>query len=89
MFDQHSKGIIDQCFVKDNDFAMQLLDCKTTIPIFNQCIPLDIAPRSHCKTFLASNAVQKYLDDKWYRDFDHQQELKKIPVFIWVCQSFD
>jgi hypothetical protein len=87
VFDQHSKGIIDECFVKDNNFAVKLLDAKATT--FYNCFPLDIARRSNCKTFLASNTVQKHLDDKWYHHFDHHQQLvMKMPFAIWVCHYF-
>jgi hypothetical protein len=86
-FDGHASKIIDRCFTKDNNFAINLLGSKATT--FYNCKPLDVARRSNCKIFLASDTVQKYLDDKWYDNFDQQQRVLKIPAPIWVCQSFE
>jgi hypothetical protein len=86
-FDEQSRDIIDNCFTKDNSFAIKLLDSKAIA--FYNCKPLDVARRSNCKTFLASNTVQEHLDDKWYHHFDHQRRVMKIPVSVWVCQSFE
>jgi hypothetical protein len=82
-FDRYSKGIIDDCFARDNNFALKLLDYKATM--FHRCYPLDVAKRANCHSFLASDTVQKHLSDKWYHHFDHQQRLMKIPIAFWVC----
>ena len=86
-FDRHARSIIDECFVKDNDLALKLLHCKATS--FYNCDPLDIARRADCRIFLASNTVQKHLNDKWYHEFEHGRRLWKLPVSIWVCYSFE
>jgi hypothetical protein len=50
---------------------------------------LNIARHSNCKIFLASDTVQKHLDDKWYHHFDHQRGVLKIPAPILVCQIIE
>jgi hypothetical protein len=86
-FDHHSRGIIDKCLAKDNDFALKLLKCQATV--FYKCFPLDVAQRANCRVFLASNTIQKHLKDMWYHHFDYQQRLLKIRISIWVCQNFE
>ncbi len=85
-FDRHSRLIIDECFAKDDDLALKLLECKAKW--LYSCYPLDVARRANCQYFLASNTVQAHLDDKWYYNFDYQRQIMKIPVPFWVCQRF-
>ena len=83
-FDQHSKGIIDECFVKDNNIAINIINVNATE--FFHCNPLQVAQRADCKAFLASDTVKKYLKYKWYHHFDDQHQLLKMNISIWVCQ---
>jgi hypothetical protein len=85
-FDQHSKGIIDECFAQDKNLALNLLGCKAAA--FYHCTPLDVARRSDCRGFLASDTVQRHLDQKWYHHFDTHRRLVKMPIYVWVRQSF-
>lgn len=82
-FDRHSKNIIDECFMKDNELAIGLLECKATA--FYNCIPLDVARRANCQMFLSSETVQNYLDHKWYHHFDDQRQVMNMPIAAWVC----
>ncbi|CAF1026030.1 unnamed protein product [Adineta steineri] len=82
-FDRHSRGIIDKCFAKDDNFALKLLKSKATT--FYNCYPLDVARRADCRIFLASNTIQKHLHDKWYHHFDHQRRFMKMSSSIWIC----
>ncbi|UJR11064.1 hypothetical protein I4U23_015247 [Adineta vaga] len=84
-FDRHSRGIIDKCYAKDDDFALKLLKSKATM--FYTCFPLHIARRADCRAFLASNTVQKHLHNKWFHNFDYQRRLMKLPMGIWICLS--
>ncbi|CAF1509489.1 unnamed protein product, partial [Rotaria sordida] len=77
-FDEHSKDIIDECFVEENSLAINIINDKAEA--FYNCIPLKTATRANCKVFLASDTVQKYADDTWYHHFDDQRHLWKMNI---------
>ncbi|CAF4098295.1 unnamed protein product [Adineta steineri] len=81
-FDGHSKNLIDECFVQDKSLAISVLECKA--PALYHCTPLDVARRTDCRGFLASDTVQAHLDQKWYHHFDTHQTLLKLPIYTWV-----
>ncbi|CAF3970405.1 unnamed protein product [Adineta steineri] len=81
-FDGHSKNLIDECFVQDKSLAISVLECKA--PALYDCTPLDVARRTDCRGFLASDSVQAHLDQKWYHHFDTHQTLLKLPIYTWV-----
>ena len=62
-FDTHARLIIDRCFENDEYLAVDLL--KQPAVAFDNIIPLELAEQTKCQAFLASNCVQKYLDQKW------------------------
>ncbi|CAF1002924.1 unnamed protein product [Adineta steineri] len=82
-FDGHSKNLIDECFVQDKSLAISVLECKA--PALYHCTPLDVARRTDCRGFLASDTVQAHLDQKWYHHFDTHQTLLKLPIYTWIC----
>ncbi|CAF4052018.1 unnamed protein product [Adineta steineri] len=82
-FDGHSKNLIDECFVQDKSLAISVLECKA--PALYHCTPLDVARRTDCRGFLASDTVQAHLDQKWYHQFDTHQTLLKLPIYTWIC----
>ena len=56
-------SIIDQCFNHDEYFAVDLL--KQPAALFDNIEPLKLAAQANCRVFLASECVQRYLDQKW------------------------
>jgi len=56
-------SIIDRCFDKDENFAVDIL--KRPAAPFGNIYPLTIAQKSTSKPFLASKCVQRYLDNEW------------------------
>ncbi|CAF3795939.1 unnamed protein product [Adineta steineri] len=62
-FDGHSKNLIDECFVQDKSLAINVLECKA--PALFHCMPLDVARRTDCRGFLASDTVQAFVVQKW------------------------
>ncbi|CAF1523950.1 unnamed protein product [Adineta ricciae] len=82
-FDRHAKNLIDECFSQDKSLAHKLIHCKA--PAFYHCTPLDIARRADCRRFLASDTVQRHVDQKWYHHFDTHQRFLNMPIYVWVC----
>ena len=56
-------SIIDRCFHSDESFTVELL--KQPAVTFDNVQPLELAEEAECRTFLASECVQRYLDHKW------------------------
>ncbi|CAF3685159.1 unnamed protein product, partial [Adineta steineri] len=63
-FDKYATEIIDQCFLSDENFAVNLL--KQSAIGFDNIDPLHVAKEASCQSFLASDCVQRYLDHKCY-----------------------
>jgi hypothetical protein len=55
--------MLDRCFDNDEYFSLGLLNQPAIA--FNNVVLLKLAKQSNCRPFLASNCVQKYLDQKW------------------------
>ncbi|CAM4953218.1 unnamed protein product [Rotaria socialis] len=81
-FDEHAKGIIDECFVKKSSLAIDIINGKATE--FYDYAPLVLAKHADSKAFLASDTVQKYLNDKWYHHFDDQRQLLNVNTSFWI-----
>jgi hypothetical protein len=62
-FDKRAAEIIDECFVKDEEFALDII--KKGALSFQNMDTLQVAGDGDCRLFLASKSVQKCLDNKW------------------------
>jgi len=67
-FDKRSSEIIDECFRKDEEFALDII--KRPAVSFENLDSLQVASDAPSQSFLASKSVQKYLDNKWYNHFN-------------------
>ena len=85
-FDEHSMGIIDECFAKDHSGALDIIE--NNAEAFYRCNPLKIAQHADCRVFLASDTVDKYLDHRWYHKFDKQYQLLNMHISVWVCGCY-
>ena len=81
-FDTHAKNIIDECYKKDQELAIGILDQPAVA--FYRCKPLDVARRADCRSFLASETVKKSLDRTWYHMFDERRRILFMPIHVWV-----
>lgn len=62
-FDKYAMSIIDRCFQNDESFTVDIL--KQPAVTFDNVQPLELAEEAECRTFLASECVQRYLDHQW------------------------
>jgi hypothetical protein len=62
-FDKRASKIVDQCFSNDEAFAHDIIT-KPALS-FHNMDALQIAQDANCRSFLASKAVQRHLDDIW------------------------
>ncbi|CAF0772753.1 unnamed protein product [Adineta ricciae] len=83
-FDKYATAIIDQCFHTDEDFAVDLLNQPAAA--FDNVKPLQLAEEASCQTFLASECVQKYLDETWYGHINYKR--RAINMRILLCTFF-
>ncbi|UJR11714.1 hypothetical protein I4U23_015895 [Adineta vaga] len=83
-FDKYAAEIIDQCFHTDENFSVDLLNRPAAA--FNNIQPLDLAEEAGCQTFLASECVQKYLDETWYGHINYKR--RAINFRILFCSLF-
>ncbi|CAF1309475.1 unnamed protein product [Adineta steineri] len=80
-FDKYATEIIDQCFLSDENFAVNLL--KQSAIAFDNIDPLHVAEEASCQSFLASDCVQRYLDHKWYGHINYKR--RAIHFRIMFC----
>ncbi|CAF3928997.1 unnamed protein product [Rotaria sordida] len=72
-------SIIDQCFDNNENFAFDLL--KQPAVAFNDIYPLQVARKINCKSFLASQCVQKYLDHQWFGCINYKRTAINFRIF--------
>lgn len=81
--DKYAMSIIDRCFHNDESFAVDLL--KQPAVAFDNVQPLVLAEEAECRSFLASECVQRYLDHKWSTHFSNKLVHS---IFFFRCFRF-
>ena len=83
-FDEHSKGVIDECFAKKNELAFNII--KSQAQAFYNYTPLYLATDANCNMFITSNTVGTYFRDMWYHYFDDRRRLWNMNIEFLVGQ---
>jgi hypothetical protein len=84
-FDEHAAQIIDECYLLNEEFGLQVLTTKSEL--YFGYSPLDLAEETNSCSFLATKCMQKHLDRLWYGDINYHG-YQKIYIHLLVSYTY-